>query len=53
MNSKALIVITVIIGYFTLLFFHEPQTNFLFYVLTILFFLGIILYLIFKDRNSK
>ncbi len=53
MNNKVLIAITVIIGYFTLLFFPEPETNFLFYLLTAFFFLGIILYLIFKDKNSK
>jgi FtsH-binding integral membrane protein len=36
------ILIVVFIGLLALFFFPEPQTNFVYYVLTALFFVGII-----------
>jgi len=51
MKSKILIILAVIIGLLVLFFFPEPETNFLWYSLTAVFF--IILILIMWKKGEK
>ncbi len=43
--KKYIIPIIVIIGIGVLFFFPEPESNFILYVLTIVFFIGLIIFL--------
>ncbi len=45
MNKKYIIPITVMIEIIVLFFFPEPETNFIFYILTIMFFIALIVFL--------
>jgi len=53
MKINYLIPIVIIIGLITLFFFPEPETNFLAYAGTALFFIAIIILLIIKSRRKK
>ena len=53
MKLNYLIPIIVIIGLIVLFFFPEPETNFLAYIGTALFFIVIIFLLIIKSRRKK
>jgi L-asparagine transporter-like permease len=57
MKSNYLIPIIVFIGLIVLFFFPEPETNFLAYVGTTLFFIALIVFLIVwqkrKNKTSK
>ena len=47
------ILVVLIIGFIVLFFFPEPETNFLAYVGTALFFVIIVVLLIIKSRRKK
>jgi len=53
MKLNYFIPIIAIIGIIVLFFFPEPETNFLVYVGTILFFIAIIVLLIRRARRKK
>lgn len=48
-----LITIIILIGILTLFFFPEPETNFIFYALTGLFFVALIVALLIFNKKSK
>ncbi len=51
LKLKHLIIIVAILGFFVLLFFPEPQTNFLAYLITALFFVVVIVIMV-KLKNK-
>jgi membrane protein YdbS with pleckstrin-like domain len=53
MKINYLIPIVIIIGLVTLFFFPEPETNFIAYVGTALFFIILTIFLIFWHRRKK
>jgi len=53
MKINYLISIVIIIGLITLFFFPEPETNFLAYAGTALFFIIVVIFLIIKSRRKK
>jgi len=53
MKINYLIPIVIIIGLITLFFFPEPETNFLAYTGTALFFIALLIFLIIKSRRKK
>ncbi|MFH1327048.1 MAG: hypothetical protein ABIH59_02895 [archaeon] len=53
MKTQTLIPIIILIGLAILFFFPEPETNFIAYFGTALFFIIIIIFLIIKSRNKK
>jgi len=53
MKEEYLLIAVAIIGYLVLFFFPEPQTNFLLYAGTALFFTALILFLIFRQIKNK
>jgi len=52
MKLNNLIPIIIIIGIAVLFFFPNPEENFLAYLGTILFFIGIIIFLVLKFRKK-
>jgi len=51
MKINYLIPIVIILGLITLFFFPEPETNFLAYAGTALFFIMIVLFLLIKNKK--
>jgi len=52
MKNNKLILFVIIIGVLTLFFFPEPETNFILYVLTGLVFLGLVVWLVMRERKK-
>lgn len=48
-----LILVAIFIGLIVLFFFPEPETNFIAYVGTALFFIIVIIFLIIKSKRKK
>jgi len=53
MKISSLIPIVILIGLVVLFFFPEPETNFLAYVATALFFILLVVFLIIRSRKDK
>jgi len=53
MKTQTLIPIVILIGIAVLFFFPEPETNFLLYIGTALFFIILIVFLLIKSKNKK
>lgn len=53
MKKEYKILFVLIIGILVLFFFPEPQTNFIYYVLTILIFIGFIILIVKKDKSRR
>lgn len=53
MKINYLILLVVLTAYFVLLFFPEPETNFLWYMLTFLIFISIIVFLLIKSNKKR
>jgi len=53
MKITYLIPVVILIGFVTLFFFPEPETNFLAYLGTALFFIILIIFLIILHRRKK
>jgi len=53
MKINYLIPIVILIGIGVLFFFPEPETNFLLYLGTALFFIIVVVFLINKSRRKK
>jgi L-asparagine transporter-like permease len=53
MKTVNFIPLVILIGVVVLFFFPEPQTNFLAYVSTALFFVLLVVFLIIKSQKDK
>lgn len=51
MKTNKLIIPVLIIGYFVLLLFPNPEDNFILYFLTMLLIIGIVIFLLIKRKN--
>jgi len=51
--NKNIIILLAILGFLILFFFPEPETNFLVYIATMLFFVFLIVFLIIKSKQKN
>lgn len=50
-KTKYLVSVVVVVGFFVLLFFPEPESNFLMYMSTALAFVGLITFILLKNKK--